>query len=278
MKIAIDLGGTNIRVAQVKQGRCVQKVSVPCRADAEEDVVLHQLFDLIDSMQTDELVGIGVGVPSIVDVKRGIVYDVANISAWKEVHLKAILEQKYQVPVGVNNDTNCFTLGESLFGVGRQYSNFLGITIGTGIGAGLVLNGELYTGEFAGAGEIGSLPYLDSDFEHYCSSFFFKEKCGGTALDLAEKAGSKDAEALAAWKAFGRHLGELVKAILFAYAPEAIVFGGGIWSAYTLFKDGMEESMRTFPYRVILDQLKILSSENPDISLLGASALVSSSP
>ena len=86
--------------------------------------------------------------------------------------MKEVLEEEFKVAVAVNNDSNCFALGECLFGEGRSFSHMVGITIGTGIGAGVIVGRRLYCGQYVGAGEIGSLPYLDSDFEHYCSSFF----------------------------------------------------------------------------------------------------------
>ena len=130
---------------------------------------------------------IGIGVPTIVDAQAGIVYDATNIASWKEVPLKALLEERFHVPVAVENDCNCFALGESRFGAGRNYTDMVGVTIGTGIGSGIIIDRKLYGGLYRGAGEIGTLPYRDTDFEHYCSSFFFKKK-GINASDLAEKA------------------------------------------------------------------------------------------
>ena len=90
-------------------------------------------------MMNEQVDGIGIGVPSIVDPEKGIVYNVANISSWKEIHLKEILENEFKVAVAINNDSNCFTLGESLYGEGKSYTNMVGVTIGTGIGAGVVI-------------------------------------------------------------------------------------------------------------------------------------------
>lgn len=273
MKLAIDLGGTNIRIAQVEDGRCLNKTSVPCPSQEDASTVLNQLSQLIESVMNEKVEGIGIGVPSIVDSKRGIVYNVANISSWREVHLKDILEDEFGVPVAINNDSNCFALGESLFGEGRPYDNMVGVTIGTGIGAGVIVDHRLYSGQYAGAGEVGSFPYLDSDFERYCSSFFFK-RYNTTGAIVAEQAGRGEQAALDIWDEFGLHLGNLMKTILYAYAPQAIVLGGGIVSAYPLFKNAMEDAMQSFPYEKILNNVKVIASHQKDISLLGASALV----
>lgn len=272
MKLSIDLGGTNIRIAQVENGKCLNKISVACLAQQDADTVIKQLVQLINSQLNSQVTGIGIGVPSIVDGEKGIVYNVANISSWKEIHLKEILENEFKLPVAINNDSNCFALGEHLFGQGRPYDNMVGITIGTGIGAGVIVNRHLYSGQYKGAGEIGSLPYLDSDYEHYCSSFFFK-RYNGTGADFAQKATTGDAEAKKIWNEFGMHLGNLIKVILFTYAPQAIILGGGIASAFPLFKASMEENIKSFPYNIITDNTKVIASSFKDASLLGASAL-----
>lgn len=273
IKLAIDLGGTNIRIARVENGQCTDYQSVPCPANEEASVVVDRLSQLIDGLIDDRVKGIGIGVPSIVDAQAGIVYDVANIPAWKEVPLKALLEEKFRVPVAVENDCNCFALGECMFGAGRDCSNMIGVTIGTGVGAGIIIGRQLYGGLYRGAGEIGTLPYLDADFEHYCSSFFFKRK-GIDAAEYAQKALQGDQEALAIWEEFGGHIGQLVKGIMFTYAPDLIVLGGGISSAFLLFRQGMEKALLDFPYHRILNHTKIISSDLKNANLLGASSLL----
>ena len=253
IKLAIDLGGTNIRIARVENGQCTDYQSVPCPANEEASVVVDHLSQLIEGLIDERVKGIGIGVPSIVDAQAGIVYDVANIASWKEVPLKAILEEKFQVPVAVENDCNCFALGECMFGAGRDCSNMIGVTIGTGIGAGIIIDRQLYGGLYHGAGEIGTLPYLDADFEHYCSSFFFKRK-GIDAAEYARKAQQGEQE--------------------FTYAPDLIVFGGGISLAFPLFKEGINKALHNFPYKRILEQTGITISTLKNANLLGASSLL----
>lgn len=275
MKLSIDLGGTNIRIAQVENGKCLQKTTVACLAQQDASTVLEQLFQLIEALKNEQVDGIGIGVPSIVDSEKGIVYNVANISSWTEMHLKEVLEEKFGIPVAVNNDSNCFTLGESLFGAGKAYANVVGVTIGTGIGAGVMINHQLYGGQYMGAGEIGSLPYLDADFEHYCSSFFFK-RYNVTGAFIADKAKLGDQVAMEIWREFGMHLGNMMKAILYSYAPQAIILGGGIVAAFPFFKNAMIAEMDSFPYKVILKNVRVIASQNEESSLLGASALLDS--
>lgn len=273
MKIALDLGGTNIRAARVDNGICLDKCSVPCKADQPEDVVIRQLVELISPLLSPDVDGIGIGVPSVVDPDNGIVYNAVNIPSWKEVHLKEKLESHFKIPVKVNNDCNCFALGESHYGAAKGMSNVVGITLGTGVGAGLILDGHLYSGEMCGAGEIGSLPYRDSDYEHYTSSLWFRDAYGTTAAHLAQRVEAGDSQALEIWTEFGRNLGQLCNAILFAYAPRAIVIGGGISAAFPLFIDGLRHTLSQFPYSAIAGRCHILKAALPDANLLGASLL-----
>lgn len=171
--IGVDLGGTQVRAGLVEGDQLVKIAARTIRNKGTEEEVLSDLTAVLDEVFRLEVEGLGLGIPSIVDLETGVVYDVQNIPAWREVPLKRILEARYQVPVYINNDANCFAVGEKYFGLGRSYNNFVGLIIGTGLGAGLIINGRLYSGPNCGAGEFGMLPYLDSNFERYASGQFF---------------------------------------------------------------------------------------------------------
>ncbi len=273
MKIGIDLGGTNMRIGLVDAGQIVEKEIRPCPAKESEEVVLDALTALISSHLTAEVSSIGIGVPTLVDAEKGIVYNAVNIPSWREVHLKKILEDRFGIPVAVNNDANCFALGEKLFGAGKDARSLVGLTLGTGVGSGLVLDGRLYCGRNTGAGEVGELPYRDSNFEAYCSSGFFVREYATTGKDAAEAARRGDSAALAIWQDFGTNVGRLVKAVMFAYDPDAIVIGGGISDAYSLYSEAMLAEIATFPYAESVRHLTIGPSRLADVAILGASAL-----
>ncbi len=274
MILGIDLGGTNVRIGQLSNGELVNKVTEPSPGQMPLEASITYLKDQIRKMITPETKGIGVGVPSVLDSETGIVYNVANIPSWVEVPLKDILESEFKVPVFINNDSNCFALGEKKFGEGRPFKHMVGVTLGTGVGAGIIINHHLYGGSNTGAGEIGCLPYLDATLEDYCGSMFFKTHHQTTGKEAAENARKNDPVALQVWEEFGVHMGRLVEAIVFAYDPEAIVFGGGITSAFPLFESSMQNAMKGFPYPKSLEKLQIRISNNPDIAILGAAALV----
>lgn len=276
MKIGVDLGGTNIRVGLIDGTSVVVRKTSPCPADRPAGEVLDCLGNLIADALYQDVKGIGIGVPSAVDVDKGIVYDVCNIPSWKEVRLKEYLEDRFGKPTFINNDANCFALGEAMYGCCRGYRNVVGITLGTGVGMGIIINGQLYNGVNASAGEMSAIPYLDSDYEHYCSSTFFTRCHGISGKDAAILATEGDTKALEIWKEFGTHLGKLVTAVLYAYAPEAIVFGGSISSAYPFFEKSMRNELRNYPFKATLRKLNICTSGGGDTAILGASALVDS--
>lgn len=275
MKIALDLGGTNVRAAIVDGDKIVDRRSAHCPALGTCEEVIDCIISLIDPLISDKIEGIGAGVPSIVDRAHGIVYNVANIPSWQKVALGEILQKRFNLPVAIDNDCNCFALGESLYGAGRGHSHVVGITLGTGIGAGLVLNGTPYGGVMSGAGEVGCIPFRDSDFEHYCSSMFFRDIHNTTAAQVAERVACGDSEAVKIWNEFGANLGEFMCALLYAYAPEAIIVGGGIAASFDLFKQSMKETLEArFPYPIIAEQCTITRAELQDANLLGAAALL----
>jgi glucokinase len=277
MKIGIDLGGTNIRIGKLHEGQMIRKVAAASPSQMNVEDSIAYLKSLITPLLSPEVSGIGIGVPSVVDVEEGIVYNAMFIPSWEEVPLKSLLEEAFHIPVFVNNDSNCFALGEKRFGEGKPFANMLGVTLGTGVGAGVIIHGELYNGRNTGAGEIGCLRYLDQVYEYYCASTFFTACHNMTGKEAAARARDNDAEALRIWEEYGRHLGELVKAILYAYDPEAIIFGGGITEAYPLFAKSMQDELQSFLYPKSLEKLHIRISTNPDIAILGAAALIPSS-
>lgn len=274
MILGIDLGGTNIRIGQIEYDKIINKISASSPSQMSLSDSLNYLKAMIRNMMTSDVEGIGIGVPSVLDITKGIVYNVYNIPAWKEVHLKNILNNEFDVPVFINNDSNCFVLGEKQFGSGKYVKDITGITLGTGLGAGIIINNELYGGRNTGAGEIGSLPYLNANFEYYCSSEFFIKQHNTTGKTAAMQARDGNKSAITIWDEFGVHIGNLIQAVLYTYDSELIILGGSISEAYPLFEKKMFETINLFPYPETIKNVRIKISENKDISILGAAALV----
>jgi glucokinase len=271
--VGVDLGGTNVRAGLVAEGRLAEVHSVPVRGRGTEEEVLEDLFSAIDVVMRPDVAGIGAGVPSIIDLKAGIVYDVQNIPSWKKVPLKALLEERYSLPVYVNNDANCFAAGEKHFGKLGPYDSAVGLIVGTGLGAGIIANGRLYSGVNCGAGEFGMLPYLDRNFEAYASGQFFRRVHGTSGRETAARAERGDGPALEIFAGFGRHLGEAVKAICYAVDPEIIVLGGSVSKSYRYFQAALRETFQGYAYSLAKERLRIEVSETENIAILGAAAL-----
>jgi glucokinase len=239
--------------------------------DANE--VLQQLFDITDALITPSTTAIGIGVPGLVDLHKGTVSDVVNIPSWKKISLQQILEERYNIPVLINNDANCFALGEYYFGKGKGTDSMVGLTIGTGLGSGLILNKQLYTGTHCGAGEFGMIPYMDQCIEYYASGQFFKNVYGIEGEVAFQRALNGATEAIDMYCEFGTHLGNAIKTILFALDVELIILGGSVSKAFTLFEKSMWNSIMEFPYKETANSLKIEVSELENSGILGAAAL-----
>lgn len=270
MKIAIDMGGTKIQAGllhddgSIKETRCV-----PCNALGSRDEVLQTLFSLIEGLMDPSVTRIGIGVPSIVDAEKGIVYNVTSIPSWDKVPLKDMLEEKFGVPAKVNNDCNCFARGVLASEEFRGYKDMVCVTLGTGVGSGLIVNRSLYVGGNSCAGEIGDIPYLDKNYEFYCSSRFFKS-LGTTGKDLEDGALAGDASSIATWAEFGGHVGELMKLILLCYDPEVIVLGGGISKAFPFYEKAMLASLEKFQYPQVSGKVRIVPVDTLTTMMRGA--------
>ncbi len=271
--IGVDLGATNLRVARVKDGEIQQVEYEPIISSEIAEDLVDQIGRLIKKTMSPSVQAIGIGVPSVVDVKQGIVYDVQNIPSWDEVPLKDLLEKRLELPVYVNNDANCFVLGEKYFGHGVGYDSIVGLVLGSGFGGGLVLNGKLYSGINCGAGEVGMLPYKESIFEHYCSGMFFEREFNVTGTEAYEKARTGNEEGKIMYESFGAHLGNAIKAVMYAYDPELIVLGGSVSKAYPYFRNAMEKALRDFAYPKSIENLAIKVSELEYVAVLGAATL-----
>ncbi|MDE3211709.1 MAG: ROK family protein [Bacteroidota bacterium] len=271
--IGIDLGGTNLRGGIVKDGQLTSLHSRKINAKGNAEEVRDELFAFADSLITPEIKAIGIGVPGLVNRPERMVYDVVYIPAWKKVPLEQWMEDRYQIPVLINNDANCFALGEYYFGKGQGQPSMIGVTLGTGLGTGLILQHKLYEGQSGGAGEFGMVDYLDQTIEYYSSGQFFQnvyQMDGETVFQNAKKG---DPDALRMYGELGIHFGKAVKTMLYALDVELIVIGGSVRYGYPYFSKTMWEQIHTFGFQKAIQNLKIEVSELENAGILGAAAL-----
>jgi len=271
--IGVDLGATNVRAAIVDIDTISGIQSKRINSNGTEQQVLKDVFEVVDALVNESITAIGIGVPSVVDIEQGIVYDVQYIPSWKEAPLKKWMEERYNLPVFVNNDANCFALGEHYFGKGKGVDSMIGLAIGTGVGAGIIINNKLYAGPNCGAGEFGMVDYLDKIYEYYCSGSFFQNVYQVDGEEIFERAKKGDAQALKLYEEMGMHLGNAIKMIMYTYDPSLIILGGSVRMAYDFFKEAMWQRIKTFAFTKSAERLTIEISELHNSGILGAAAL-----
>ncbi len=272
--IGVDIGGTKILAGLVDGGKVSKSVTMQTPVTEKEDEVIEVISEAIQEIMVDEVDSIGIGIPGIVDTKSGAVYNVQNIPSFKSVRLKETLENKLEKKVFINNDANCFALGAKNFGKGKQFHSLVGLTLGTGLGSGIIINDQLYEGVGNGAGEFGFIPYKEGILEQYCSGQFFLDHYNVTGEEAQNLAFQGDKKALHMFEDFGHHLGEAIKMIVYSISPEAIMLGGSISKNFDFFKQSMWANIRQFPYINVIDDLTVLPVLNPVIAVIGAAYLV----
>ncbi len=171
--IGIDLGGTALKIGIVDStGKILKKISVNSNADKGPDAVIRQIKNgtcqILEYAKIKNY-GIGIGAPGTVSLKKGVVENPPNFPGWGRVPLGEILKKEFKCDVFVENDANAAAIGEMIYGAGKNYKNFIMITLGTGVGGGIIIDRKIYRGETGGAGELGHVT-IDS-LGHQC-------KCG----------------------------------------------------------------------------------------------------
>lgn len=160
--IGVDLGGTKIYTALAdKEGKILSEIKVPTEAHRGKEHVIKLICDTVAEVQRQagaagEVLAVGIGAPGPLDARQGVIHFAPNLQ-WRDVPIKAILEKELNLPVAVDNDANLAALGEYVYGAGRGTQHMVYVTVSTGVGAGLILKGELYHGVGFGAGEIGHM-------------------------------------------------------------------------------------------------------------------------
>jgi glucokinase len=272
--IGIDLGGTKVAAGRIDGSELSDLVYklIPAKSDNAQDII-NVIIDAVNEIFNDEVRGIGIGIPGLVDRDKGIVYDVQNIPSWNKIPLKEIMENQFNVPVFIDNDANCFALGEAKFGDGKDVDDFVGLTLGTGMGGGIIKNGTLMSDAHCGSGEFGNIPYLDTIYEDYCSGKFFIRTYGIKGEDIAKAASNNDPHAQKAFDEFGNHLGNAIKTIKLAVDPKKVIIGGSVAKAYKYFETSMWKSLLNFPLPMAMKNFEVIFSDVRNIAVLGAASL-----
>ncbi len=272
--IGVDLGGTKVVAGLVINNKPVKSsYKLIDSKNSNPQVVINEVISVIEDLFNDEVVAIGIGIPGLVNRKEGIVNDVQNIPSWKEIRLKQILEDYFNVPVYLDNDANCFALGEARYGAGRGENDFVGLTLGTGMGGGIIKNGFLLPDAHCGSGEFGNINYLDATYEDYCSGKFFKARYGISGEKMAALASQNDKVALKAFEEFGTHLGNAITTVKLSVDPAKVIIGGSVANAAKYFETSMWKTLLKFPFPEAMKDFEVIFSTVKNVAVLGAASL-----
>jgi glucokinase len=271
--IGIDLGGTAIKLGRYSEdGICHQSLTVPTPQPATPEAVLGTMTDAILQLNPVEnaVSAIGIGTPGPADAAGRIARVAINLKNWQNVPLADWLEAKTGLPTILANDANCAGLGEAWLGAGRHFKDLILLTLGTGVGGAVILDGKLFTGHRGAAGELGLIainpdgPECNSgnrgSLEQYVSVQAIRRETGLEPLELANLAKSGDAKALEVWQKYGRYLGIGLASIIYILTPEAIIIGGGISAGAEFFLPQVREEI----------ERRVLPSSREDLQLLVA--------
>lgn len=253
--IGVDLGGTAIKLGHFTQaGQCITRLTMPTPQPSTPAAVLEAIAAAIVSLDPNhEAVAIGVGTPGPADAAGRIARVAINLAGWRDVPIADTLETATGRPVVVANDANCAGLGEAWLGAGRAFKDMLTLTLGTGVGGAIILDGQLFVGRQGTAGELGLItlnpegPPCNSgnqgSLEQHCSVQAIERETGLTPAALYDKAKGGDAAAIAFWHTYGRWLGAGVASLVYVFTPEAVILGGGISAAAELFLPTMQAEL-----------------------------------
>ncbi len=311
VNIGVDLGGTDIKVAVVDcEGAVLYSDCAPTEAHRGYGHTINNIIRAINNilqknnLDISQIGGIGVGCPGQVDPEKGLVKFLPNIPGWINIELADILEKELGLKAGVDNDVRCAALGEQKFGAGKGYNNIVCITVGTGIGSGIIMNGKLIRGANSCAGEIGHMILRDTGgkfcgcgntgcFETLASgpsivemaenyimggkSSKFKELAGDGPITpelVARAAGFGDEVAKAIFKQAGYWIGIALTNVVNLLNPEIIIIGGGVAKSGNLLLEPIRKTVRERALKTALENLQIVEAQlGNDAGMIGASLL-----
>ncbi len=253
--LGIDLGGTAIKLGRFDANlRCLQALTVPTPQPATPVAVVEAIAAAIVHLDPDhQTQAIGIGTPGPTDITARIARIAINLVGWQDVPLANWLEAKTGRPTTVENDANCAGLAESLIGAGQGYRNLILLTLGTGVGGAIILDGRLFVGHQGAAGELGLItlnpegPDCNSgnrgSLEQFTSVLAIQRQTGCSPEELGKRAIAGDPQALAFWQQYGRNLGAGLASLVYVLTPEAIVLGGGVSASADFFFPSLQAEL-----------------------------------
>lgn len=311
-RIGIDVGGTNVKIALVDgEGKIIYSNTVPTYANMGYEYTVNNIKQAIRDLmketntKSEDIKGIGFDFPGQVDYKTGVVKLAPNIPGWVNVPIAKMIEEEFNIPTRIDNDVRCAALGELKFGAGRGCQNFVCITVGTGIGSGLVINGQLVRGAANAAGEIGHIKLQMKDgpicgcgdtgcLEAFASgpavvalaheylkggkSAKFRELAGDgeiTPYIVAKAAEAGDPVAKRIYQIVGEYVGMGLVSVINLLNPEKVIIGGGVAESGDLLLEPIRKTIKERAMVVAGNSVQIVRAElGNSAGVIGASMLV----
>jgi glucokinase len=245
--IGIDLGGTAIKLGRfLKDGTCLETISLATPQPANPEAVVKAIAQGVQQLNLNRTgKAIGLGMPGPTDKARRIARKSINLPGWDDVPVADWLEAQTGLPTVLENDANCAAIGEAWLGAGKAFTDFILLTLGTGVGGGIFLNGKLFTGRDGAAGELGLITLNPDGYpcrsgnqgslEQYASIDSIQRRTGQEPAAMGRLAQAGDLAALEFWQDYGRVLGAGLASLVYVLTPEAIIIGGGISASCEFF-------------------------------------------
>ncbi len=299
--IGIDVGGTNIKFGLINDSaQITARTHLATEKFTENrkkliEAIVERIECLIrnNNLIKRDILGVGFGLPGLINPKAGMVNFLPNIPGWENVPLKKLLEKKLKIPILLENDVNLVTLGEWKYGAGVGYKNLICITLGTGVGGGLILDGRLYRGEGFVAGEIGHMPLNEKGpicncggigcFERYVGNRqillkakkILKKENIRRIQDIFPLASKGDKGALQVWEEIATHIGHGLVGVVNLLNPRLIIIGGGVSNNFKFLYKTINEIIAKRAMKVQSKMVKIVRAQlGDDGGILGADVLV----
>lgn len=299
--VGIDFGGTSVKLGVCRDGELLMIDTPIITADFNGPAALiTEMAARVAKLreQYPDIAAIGVGVPGLVDFEHGFVHILTNVPGWVQVPLKAILSEKTGLPVVVENDANAMAYAEFRYGAARGLNNIVALTMGTGIGGGLILNGQMYRGSGCAAGEIGQMSiHMDGKSGHYGNLGALEKYTGNreiaehavqryaeahvtktveecTPKKIADAATAGDDIARQIWQDIAEWLGTALSSIAWLLNPDAFVIGGGVAQAGDLIFDPLKRKVQSMLSTVVWERLQIVPAKySNEAGIIGNAAL-----
>jgi glucokinase len=301
LAIGIDFGGTSVKPGVVRGKEIVARAPpIPTRTHQSAESLLAAVFREVATLreQHPDVCALGAGLPGLIDGVKGEVRELSNVPGWHNVPLAALLRDKTGLPSIIENDANAMAYAEWRFGAGRDLPNVICMTLGTGVGGGLILDGKLFRGSQLGAGEIGQMILERHGVAGHYGNFGALEKYVGnreiieraaklyaaagvthdgkemTPLSLEKAALKGDKIAAGLWEEIGFEIGIMLSSIVWLLNPDRIVIGGGVAKAGPLLFEPIQRAIRERTAAVYHERLAVVAAElGNDAGIIGSATL-----